>query len=68
MFPLDLWDISLLIAIITVILLVSSELLSSQYGKVNILINKGRLKNTAVATTVAFLITVTAQVIIIILS
>lgn len=68
MFPLDLWDISLLIAIITAILLVSSELLLSHYGKVNILIDKGKLKTAAIGATVAFLITVAAQVIIIITS
>ena len=62
MFPLDFWDISLLLAIIAIILLITSEMLSSYYGKVNILINKKKLKNTAITISTLFLITVAIRI------
>jgi hypothetical protein len=61
-FPLGFWDISLLLAITAIILLITSELLSSYYGKVNILINKKRLRNTAIAVSVLFLITLAIRI------
>jgi len=66
-FPLDFWDISLLLAATAIILLITSELLSPYYGKINILINKKRLKNTAMTFSVAFLATVIIRVAAIIL-
>lgn len=63
MFPLGFWDISLLLAITAIILLITSEMLSSYYGKVNILINKKRLKNIALAVSVLFLATVVIRII-----
>jgi hypothetical protein len=63
MFPLDLWDISLLIAVIAIILLVSSEMLSSYYGKVDILIDKKKLKSVTVAVVVTFLVTLALRII-----
>jgi hypothetical protein len=68
MFPLNFWDISLLLAITAAILLVTSELLSSYYGKVNILINKKKLKNAAITTSILFLITATLRIISIIIT
>lgn len=62
-FPLDFGTITLLLAAIALILLVSSEMLSSYHGGVNILINKKRLKNAAIGATVAFLITVVMRAI-----
>jgi hypothetical protein len=62
MFPLNLWDISLLLAITAIILLITSELLSSHYGKANILINKKRLRNTAITVSTLFLITVAIRI------
>jgi len=62
-FPLGFWDISLLLAITAIILLVTSEMLSPYYGKANILINKKKLKNTATAISILFLITVTIRII-----
>ena len=62
MFPLNLWDISLLLAITAIVLLITSELLSSHYGKVNILINKKRLRNTATTVSILFLITVAIRI------
>jgi len=66
-FPLSFWDISLLTAIVSVILLVTSEMLSPQYGKINIRINRGRLKITALTIAALFLVTVIIRVIGIIL-
>ena len=63
MFPLNLWDVSLLVAVIAIILLVSSEMLSSYYGKVNILIDKKKLKSATIAVAAAFLVTMALRVI-----
>jgi len=62
MFPLDFWDMSLLIAVIAIILLVSSEMLSSYYGKVDILIDKKRLKNATIAVSITFLVTAVLRI------
>jgi hypothetical protein len=61
MFPLNLWDASLLLATLAIILLVTSELLP-HYGRVSILINKKRLRNTATAVSILFLITVAIRI------
>jgi hypothetical protein len=68
MFPLNLWDVSLLLATLAIILLITSELLLPHYGRVSILINKKRLRNTATAVSVLFLITVAVRIAGIILS
>ena len=58
-FPLGLWDLSLLFGISGILLLITSELLSPQYGKVNILIDQERIKNVAlVALTLFFIISI----------
>ena len=57
-FPLSFQDISLLLAIMALILLITSELLSPYYGKVRIPIDKKKLRNTAIIISVLFLITV----------
>jgi hypothetical protein len=62
-FPLNLWDISLLLAVTAIILLVTSELLSPHYGKVNILLNKKRLKNTAITMSILFLAMVVIRIV-----
>ena len=67
-FPIGFWDISLLLAITAIILLITSELLSPHYGKINILINKKKLKNTAITVSILFLITVAIRIITIILT
>lgn len=67
-FPLDFWQISLLTAITAIILLITSEMLSPYYGKVNIPINKKRLKNVAIGFSIIFLATVTARIISILIS
>ena len=67
-FPLSFWDISLWLAITAIILLVTSEMLSPQYGKINIQINKKKLRNAALAVSILFLITVAIRIINIILT
>ena len=62
-FPLSFWDISLLLAIIAIILLITSEMVSSYYGKINILINKKKLRNVALVVSIFFLATVAVRVI-----
>jgi hypothetical protein len=63
MFPLNFWDISLLLAITAIVLLITSELLSPYYGKINMPINKNRLKNSAVITSILFLATVAIRIV-----
>jgi hypothetical protein len=67
-FPLGFWDISLLLAVTAIILLITSELLLPYYGRVNILINKKKLKNTAITVSILFLITVAIRITTIILT
>ena len=67
-FPLGFWDISLWLAIAAVILLISSELLSPRYGKINIQLNKKRLRTAAIAVTVLFVVTIAVRVVNIILT
>ncbi|MEM3701021.1 MAG: hypothetical protein QXL57_09210 [Candidatus Bathyarchaeia archaeon] len=67
-FPIDFWQISLLTAVTAIILLITSEMLSPYYGKVNIPINKKRLKNVAIGFSIIFLATVTARIISILIS
>lgn len=67
-FPLGFWDISLFLAITAIILLITSELISPHYGKTNMLINKKKLKNAAIATSTLFLITVAIRIINILLT
>ena len=57
-FPLGLSDISILLAFLAVISLVTSELLSAYQGKRKVLINKGRLRSIGIAVSLLFLVTV----------
>ena len=62
-FPLGLWDLSLWLAITAIILFIASELLPSDYGRMNIYINRKRLRNVALAVSILFLATVVIRVI-----
>ena len=62
-----LWDAGLLIAVVAIILLVSSELLSSYGGRANILINKKRLRSVSIAATMTFIVTAAMRILYIIL-
>ena len=61
-FPLDTDDISLLFAVTALILLVTSELLSPYYGKINFRINRKRLRNVAILFSILFLATVVIKI------
>jgi hypothetical protein len=67
-FPLTFWDISLLLAVTAIILLVTSELLSPYYGKTSLKINKKKLRNAALTTSILFLTTVAIRIATIILN
>ena len=56
--PLSLNDLSLLFAVTAVILLITSELMSPYYGKINVKINRKRLRNAAILFSIMFLATV----------
>ena len=62
-FPLNLSDISLILAVESIVLLVTSELLSPYYGAANLKINKKRLRNTALVMSASFLITVAIRIV-----
>jgi len=61
-FPLGFWDLSLWTAIIAIILLATSELLSPYYGRTGLLINKKRLRAVALVVALIFLATVTYRI------
>ena len=67
-FPLTFWDISLLLAITAIILLITSEMLSPYHGKINISIDRKKLKNAAYAVSVLFLATVAMRIVSIIIA
>jgi hypothetical protein len=62
-FPLSFWEVSLLITITVIILLITSELLSPHYGKINVRINKRRLRKVTQAFSIVFLVTVAIRII-----
>jgi len=57
-FPLSFWDISLWLAITSIILLTTSELLSPYYGQTNIIIDRNRLRTAALTLGLLFMVTV----------
>jgi hypothetical protein len=61
-FPLSLWDVSLVLAVTAIVLLVTSEILSPYYGAANLKINKKRLRNSAITTSIMFLVTVAIRI------
>jgi hypothetical protein len=68
MFPLGMWDISLLLAATAIVLLTTSELLSPRNGKVNLKISRKRLTNAALTFSVIFLATVVLRIAAIVLN
>ena len=61
-FPLNLWDVSLVLAATAIVLLFTSEILSPYYGAASLKINKKRLKNSAITTSILFLVTVAIRI------
>lgn len=61
-FPLSFWDLSLWLAVTSIVALTTSELISPYYGRSKILINKKRLKNVGLTLSILFLITVAIKI------
>jgi hypothetical protein len=61
-FPLSFSDITLWLAITAIILLATSELISPYYGKINLLIDKNRLRLAALGVGIVFIVSIIAQV------
>ena len=61
--PISLWDISLLLAFIVVILLITVEVLIPFYGQTKLMVNQKRLRKITLAIGVAFLISVVITII-----
>jgi hypothetical protein len=59
--PLDFGDLSILLAITAIILLITSELLSSYQRR--IVLNRKRLRRAAIVFSIFFLITVTIRIV-----
>jgi len=68
MLPLGFWDVSLIVAVTSIILLITLELLSPYYGKINMRIDRKKLKNATTALTIVFLATVAIRIASIILN
>jgi uncharacterized membrane protein len=61
-FPLSLRDISLWLAIMAIMLLITSEMLSPYYGKINIQVNRKKLRIVALVVSILFLVTLVIDV------
>ena len=61
-FPLAFWDIDLWLAVTAIILLATAELISPRYKKTSLVIEKERLRKTALALGVLFMVTVTVRI------
>ena len=55
-------ELSLLFAVSALVLLVTSELISPYYGKVNLSIDRKKLRNCAIVFAILFLATVAAKI------
>ena len=61
-FPVDLGELSVLLAVTAIILLVTSELVSPYHRRINIFINRKRLRRAAIVFSVFFLVTVGIEI------
>ena len=60
--PLDFWNIGLWIAVTSIILLITAQLVSVYDGPASLLINAKRLKYAALTTGLLFLVTVATHI------
>ena len=67
-FLLSIWDISLLFAFTAIVLLITSELLTTYHGKINLKISRKRLRNSGLTFSILFLTTAAIRIINIILN
>jgi hypothetical protein len=56
--PLSFFDITLWLAITALILLVTAELISPYYGRLNLLIEKNRLRLASILVGIAFILSI----------
>ncbi|MCW3997874.1 MAG: hypothetical protein NWF10_04820 [Candidatus Bathyarchaeota archaeon] len=61
-FPVDLGELSVLYAVIALILLVTSELLSPYHHRINLLVSRKRLRVVAIVFSVLFIVTVSLRI------
>jgi hypothetical protein len=61
-FPLTFSDITLWLAITSIILLATSELISPYYGKTNLIIEKNRLRTVALTIGILFILMIVIQI------
>jgi hypothetical protein len=61
-FPLSLPDVSLILAVESIVLLITSELISPYYSVANLRIGKKRLRNAAITMSILFFVTVAARI------
>ena len=61
-FPFDFWNISLWLAVTSIILLITVQLLAAYDGKATLLLDQKKLKTTALITGVFFLATVAIRI------
>ena len=61
-FPLDLLELGMLFAVTALVLLVASELLSPYNRRINMLINRKKLKRAAIVFSLLFIATVAIRI------
>ena len=61
-FPLSFSDVSLWLAFAALILLITSEMVSLHYGKINVQIDRKRLRNVALIVSILFLATLAIRI------
>lgn len=66
--PVDIAELSILFAVTAIILLVTSELISPYNRRINILLNRKRLRRVAIIFSIFFLATVALKIIEIIIA
>jgi hypothetical protein len=62
-FGVDLWEISIMLALMAATLIVTSELLMFYYGKANTRLNKKRLNQAVLLVTCLFFATIALKVV-----
>jgi hypothetical protein len=60
--PLDFWNVSLFLAVTSIILLITAQLISAYDGPTSILIEQKKLKTAAITTGILFLATVAVRI------
>ena len=61
-FPLNFSDVSLWLAFAALILLITSEMVSFYYGRINVQIDRKRLRNVALIVSILFLATIVIRI------